>query len=135
MQMAVYSHISAMLFPITYARLYNNESERRLRFAVVGRKNYYGSGSIWSGQLSAALFTILQTLLVNNVNPKPWLRAYFQACAENGGRAPENVDDFLAWNLSETVLSKTGILDGPVQATLESPAIAAQAAKPTIRIC
>lgn len=26
----------------------NNESERRLRNPVVGRKNYYGSGSIWS---------------------------------------------------------------------------------------
>jgi len=84
----------------------NNESERRLRMGVVGRKNYYGSGSIWSGQLSAALFTILQTLLVNNVNPKPWLRAYFQACARNGGRAPDNLDDFLPWNLPEDKKSK-----------------------------
>jgi transposase len=27
----------------------NNESERRLRDPAVGRKNYYGSGSVWSG--------------------------------------------------------------------------------------
>jgi transposase len=79
----------------------NNEAERHLRMGVVGRKNYYGSGSIWSGALTAALFTILQTLLRNDVNPKPWLRTYFQACAENGGRVPDNVEQFLPWNLSE----------------------------------
>ena len=38
-----------------------NEAECRLRSAVVGRKNYYGRGSIWSSALTAALFTILQT--------------------------------------------------------------------------
>lgn len=79
----------------------NNEAERHLRMAVVGRKNYYGSGSVWSGALTAALLTILQTLLRNNIQPKPWLRTYFQACARNGGRVPDNVEPFLPWNLSE----------------------------------
>jgi transposase len=79
----------------------NNESERHLRMGVVGRKNYYGSGSIWSGALTAALFTILQTLLRNNINPKPWLRTYFHSCADNGGRVPDNVEEFLPWNLPE----------------------------------
>jgi len=79
----------------------NNESERRLRNPVVGRKNYYGSGSVWSGMLSAILFTIFQTLLKNNIDPQKWLLAYFEACAENGGRAPEDIDAFLPWNLSE----------------------------------
>lgn len=79
----------------------NNESERRLRTPVVGRKNYYGSGSKWSGVLSAMLFTIFQTLLINHINPKLFLRAYFDACAQNGGKAPENPDEFLPWNLSD----------------------------------
>ena len=79
----------------------NNLAERHLRMGAVARKNYYGSGSIWSGALTAALFTILQTLLRNNVNPKPWLRAYFHRCAQNGGRVPDNVEEFLPWNLSE----------------------------------
>jgi transposase len=34
----------------------NNASERALRNPVVGRKNYYGSRSIWSGCLSSMLF-------------------------------------------------------------------------------
>jgi transposase len=29
----------------------NNTAERDARLAVVGRKNFYGSGSLWSGQL------------------------------------------------------------------------------------
>ena len=79
----------------------NNEAERRLRNAVVGRKNYYGSGSIWSGVLATACFTIFQTLSINRLDPQKFLLAYFEACARNGGRAPENLDDFLPWNLSE----------------------------------
>jgi hypothetical protein len=79
----------------------NNEAERRLRNPVVGRKNYYGRGSIWSGVLSATLFTLFQTLLKNHLDPQKWLLAYFQACAEQGGHAPENIEAFLPWNLSE----------------------------------
>ena len=79
----------------------NNESERRLRGPVVGRKNYYGSGSKWSGMLSAMLFTLFQTLLINRINPKLFLMAYFEACAQNRGKVPENLDEWLPWNLSE----------------------------------
>jgi transposase len=78
----------------------NNESERRLRNPVVGRKNYYGSGSIWSGALASMAFTVLQTLLMNDVNPKCFLLAYFEACAAHGGRPPGNLEEFLPWNLS-----------------------------------
>ena len=35
----------------------NNECERLLRTPVVGRKNFYGSGARWSGELAAMLWT------------------------------------------------------------------------------
>ena len=79
----------------------NNEAERRLRNPVVGRKNYYGSGAVWSGMLAAMLFTILQTLLMNQLSPRAWLSAYFEACAQAGGRPPENIETFLPWRISE----------------------------------
>ncbi len=79
----------------------NNDPERRLRNPVVGRKNYYGSGAVWSGMLAAMLFTIFQTLLLNNLNPLKWLQAYFEACARNGGRPPEDIEAFLPWNMPE----------------------------------
>jgi transposase len=78
----------------------NNTAERSERGPVVGRKNYYGSGSVWSGQLAAMLFSLFQTLCLRDLNPRLWLAAYLAACAEAGGRAPADVDRFLPWNLS-----------------------------------
>lgn len=78
----------------------NNTAERSERGPVVGRKNYYGSGSVWSGRLAAILFSLFQTLCLWGLNPRQWLTAYLQACAEAGGRAVEDVDRFLPWNLS-----------------------------------
>ncbi len=40
----------------------NNTAERILRNPVVGRKNYYGSGSVWSAHLAAMLFSVIQTV-------------------------------------------------------------------------
>lgn len=80
----------------------NNVAERAQRNEVVGRKNYYGSGSVWSGQLAAMLFTVFQTLLLWKLNPRRWLSEYLQACAEHGGQAPADAESFLPWNLSET---------------------------------
>ena len=78
----------------------NNTAERAERGPVVGRKNYYGSGAVWSGQLAAMLFSLLQTLCLWQLNPRAWLTAYLTACAEAGGAAPADVERFLPWNLS-----------------------------------
>ena len=40
----------------------NNLAENAIRGPVTGRKNYYGSGSLWSAALAATLFTLFQTL-------------------------------------------------------------------------
>ena len=78
----------------------NNTAERSERGPVVGRKNSYGSGSVWSGELAAMLFSLFQTLCLWGLNPRLWLGAYLGACAEAGGRPPEQVDRFLPWNLN-----------------------------------
>ena len=41
----------------------NNYGERLIRNPAVGRKNYYGSGSEWSGRLAMMLFSLLPRLL------------------------------------------------------------------------
>ena len=79
----------------------NTLSERQLRNPVVGRKNYYGSGSVWSGMLAAMLFTLFQTMILNRIDPQKHLTAYFEACAQNGGKPPEDLERFLPWSLSE----------------------------------
>jgi transposase len=78
----------------------NNASERTLRIAALCRKNYYGSGCEWSGKLAVSMFSIVATLKKHRLNPRKWLTAYLQACAEAGGKAPEEVDKWLPWNLS-----------------------------------
>jgi transposase len=78
----------------------NNASERTLRIAALCRKNYYGSGCEWSGKLAVSMFSIVATLKKHRLNPRKWLTAYLQACAEAGGKAPGDVDKWLPWNLS-----------------------------------
>jgi len=78
----------------------NNRAERAQRPQVIGRKNYYGSGARWSGELAAMLFSLLQTLLLWNINPRGWLTGYLGACAENAGNAPHDAEQWLPWNLS-----------------------------------
>ncbi|MBV8316197.1 MAG: transposase [Planctomycetaceae bacterium] len=79
----------------------NNTAERSERGPVVGRKNYYGSGSVWSGRLAAMLFSLFQTLALWGINPRVWLTAYLSACGEAGGQAPAQPEALLPWNLSE----------------------------------
>ena len=78
----------------------NNASERTLRIAALCRKNYYGSGCEWSGKLAVWMFSVVATLKKHRLNPRKWLTAYLQACAAAGGKAPEDVDKWLPWNLS-----------------------------------
>ena len=54
----------------------NNEAERLLRTTVVGRKNFYGSGSVPSGQLAECAYTVLLTAARNGLNPLTYVRAY-----------------------------------------------------------
>ena len=78
----------------------NNQAERTLRIAALCRKNYYGSGAQWSGELATRLFGILATLKKWKINARKWLTAYLQACAEAGGKAPEDVAGWLPWKLT-----------------------------------
>lgn len=78
----------------------NNAAERALRLPVTGRKNYYGSGSVWSAQLAALLFSVLQPVLLWDLNPRQWLTAFLQACADNGGKSPSALSSFLPWEMT-----------------------------------
>ena len=80
----------------------NNPAEQSMRNPVIGRKGYFGSGSLWSAELAAMMFSIFQTMLLWNLNPRTWLHLYFGACTKNKGKAPEDLSEFLPWTMSET---------------------------------
>ena len=72
--------------------------QRAIRPGTIGRKNYYGSASKWSAQLLALMLTLLQTLGLHRINPQSYLRAYLDACALNGAKAPQPLEPWLPWN-------------------------------------
>src|SRR3989440_12963137 len=78
----------------------NNTAERILRNPVVGRKNYYGSGSVWSAHFAAMMFSVLQTIVLWGLNPHHWLSAFLQACADKGGPSPTDLSPFMPWQIS-----------------------------------
>jgi transposase len=86
----------------------NNASERRARGPAVARKNFYGSGSQWSGRLAAALFSIFATLSLCELNPRKWLTWYFERCAAAGGKVPKEIQPFLPWNLDAAKRDELG---------------------------
>jgi transposase len=93
----------------------NNVSERRLRGPALGRKNYYGSGALWSGRLAATLFSILATLKLWQINPRLWLQWYLTTCAATGGQAPQDIQPFLPWNLGQEKRAELRLGTEPAQ--------------------
>lgn len=101
-------HGLTLFLELTDLPLDNNQCERSLRNSVVGRKNYYGSRSIWSGALASMLFSIFSTLAKNRIDPYQYMLKYLAACAENGGNAPRDIDSFLPWTFQPALESHHG---------------------------
>ena len=95
----------------------NNAAERALRTPVVGRKNYYGSGRVWSAHLAAMMLSVLQTVLLWGLNPHHWLSTFLQACADHGGKSPTDLSPFLPWAMTP---ERRAALARPVPMTLST---------------
>jgi transposase len=79
--------------------LHNNRAERLLRNAVILRKNSFGSGAEWAGHLTAKLFSLFQTWLINGLDPQAVLLDYFNECSKTPGIPPPDVSAFMPWNM------------------------------------
>ena len=86
----------------------NNKAEQSLRSPVVGRKNYYGSGSRKMGNFAVIMFSIIHTLLLWKINPKEWLLWYFSSCLDG---TPQSIEEFLPWNMSKEKLKEFHLSD------------------------
>lgn len=86
---------------------HNNPAEQALRGAVCGRNGYYGSFAKWSAEFTADMFTLIQTLVLNDVDPEQFLTEYLTACANNGGTPPSNARDFLPWRKKKQDLPRS----------------------------
>jgi transposase len=73
----------------------NNAAERELRAVAVGRRNWTFAGSDEGGRRAAALYTLIATAKLNDVDPQAWL-------ADMLARLPDypakRVHELLPWN-------------------------------------
>ena len=75
--------------------LTNNAAERALRGIALGRKSWLFAGSDRGGDRAAAMYSLIITAKLNEVDPRAWL-------ADVLARLPDypvqRIDDLLPWN-------------------------------------
>ena len=79
----------------------NNRGELELRFAVIGRRLSFGSDSVTGAGFTAMMYSVSGTLKMNGIDVRRWLREWLTACAENGGKPPEDLSPWLPWSMTE----------------------------------
>src|SRR6202140_3531447 len=75
--------------------LSNNAAERALRGIALGRKSWLFAGSDRGGERAAALYSLIVTAKLNNVDPQVWLADILARIAEHPAR---DIDELLPWN-------------------------------------
>ena len=74
----------------------NNTAERAIRPLVLGRRNYLFAGSDGGGQSAAAIYTLIGTARLNDIEPFAYLHAVLERIADH----PINrIDQLLPWRL------------------------------------
>jgi transposase len=82
----------------------NNAAERALRVVALGRKNYLFAGSDTGGERAAAIYSLIGTAKLNDIDPEAYLRDVLTRIADH----PVNrIDDLLPWNLASELASLT----------------------------
>ena len=84
-----------------FAPMDNNRGELSLRFAVIGRQLSFGSDSEQGAGFTATMYSVAGTLAINGIDVRRWLREWLTACAENGGKPPDDLSPWLPWSMSE----------------------------------
>jgi len=73
----------------------NNTAERALRGIALGRKSWLFAGSDRGGQRAAAMYSIIVTAKMNDVDPQAWLTDVLTRLAEH---PVHRLDELLPWN-------------------------------------
>jgi len=75
----------------------NNAAERALRAVALGRKNWLFAGSDDGGERAAAIYSLLGTAKLNDLDPEAYLRYVLERIADH----PINrIEELLPWNVA-----------------------------------
>ena len=75
--------------------LTNSAAERAQRGIAIGRKNWLFAGSDRGGERAAAMYTLIATAKLNDVDPQAWLADVLHRIADHPAR---QLHDLLPWN-------------------------------------
>ena len=73
----------------------NNAAERELRAVALGRRNWTFAGSDEGGRRAAALYTLIASAKLNDVDPQAWLADVLARLPDYKAR---RIGDLLPWN-------------------------------------
>jgi transposase len=73
----------------------NNAAERALRCIAVGRNNWTFAGSDAGGRRAAAIYTLIETAKLNDVDPQAWLTDVLARLQDHPAR---RIAELLPWN-------------------------------------
>jgi transposase len=83
--------------------LTNNAAERALRGLALGRKSWLFAGSDRGGDRAAAMYTLIVTAKMNDIDPQAWLADVLARIAEHPA---QRLDELLPWNWKKTSAAK-----------------------------
>ena len=84
--------------------LSNNAAERALRGIALGRKSWLFAGSDRGGQRAAAMYSLIVTAKMNDIDPQAWLADVLARIAEHPAH---RLDDLLPWNWRSRVAARS----------------------------
>ena len=73
----------------------NNAAERALRGIALGRKSWLFAGSDRGGERAAAMYSLIVTAKLNNLDPQAWLADVLARIADHPA---QKLDELLPWN-------------------------------------
>ena len=73
----------------------NNAAERALRGIAVGRRNWTFAGSDEGGRRAAAIYTLIETAKLNDIDPQAWLADVLSRLPDHPAK---RISELLPWN-------------------------------------
>ena len=81
----------------------NNAAERAIRPLAIGRKNYLFAGSDRGGERAAAIYSLIETAKLGDLDPEAYLRDVLARIADH----PINkIGELLPWNWARIETAK-----------------------------
>jgi transposase len=81
----------------------NNPAERALRGVAIGRKNYLFAGSDAGGRRAAALYSLIESAKLNDLNPQLYIADVLTRIADHPAR---HIAELLPWNWQPAIANR-----------------------------